>query len=97
MQADDPPFAARPFEDAGRDAGALDRLAARKDDRVAIGFSGDRDLAFAAHRDFIVAKCESFESLELRGEMMVAVMREISFDAARLEYLGVRRKQRFDA
>src|SRR3546814_11807947 len=88
VQADDLPFAVRPFEDARRDAGAFDRLAIREDDRVVIGFGSDRDLAFAAHRDLIVLEGKGLERLQLGREMMIAIMREIPFDAARLEDLG---------
>src|SRR3546814_1140448 len=77
VQADDLPFAVRPFEDARRDAGAFDRLAIREDDRVVIGFGSDRDLAFAAHRDLIVLEGKGLERLQLGREMMIAIMREI--------------------
>src|SRR3546814_13759004 len=50
VQADDLPFAVRPFEDARRDAGAFDRLAIREDDRVVIGLGSARAPAFAAPR-----------------------------------------------
>src|SRR3546814_17252733 len=65
VQADDLPFAVRPFEDARRDAGAFDRLAIREDDRVVIGVGSDRDLAFAAHRDLIVLEGKGLERLQL--------------------------------
>src|SRR3546814_8444841 len=77
VQADDLPFAVRPFEDARRDAGAFDRLAIREDDRVVIGFGSDRDLAFAAHRDLIVLEGKGLERLQLGREMIIAIMREI--------------------
>ncbi len=63
VQADDPPRPVRPFENAGRDAVALNRFAARQNDRVGIGLGGDRDIAFAAHRNLIVPKRERLEGL----------------------------------
>src|SRR3546814_10498554 len=88
VQADDLPFAVRPFEDARRDAGAFDRLAIREDDRVVIGFGSDRDLAFAAHRDLIVLEGKGLERLQLGRRMMIAIIPEIPLDAARLKNLA---------
>src|SRR3546814_13998136 len=66
VQADDLPFAVRPFEDARRDAGAFDRLAIREADRVVIGFGSDRDPAFAAHRALIILEGKGLASLQLQ-------------------------------
>src|SRR3546814_20856268 len=87
VQADDLPFAVRPFEDARRDAGAFDRLAIREDDRVVIGFGSDSDLAFAAHRDLIVLEVKGLERLHLGLAMMLHVMSEVPLPSDRHEDL----------
>src|SRR3546814_19939499 len=75
----------------------LDCFAAREYDREAIGLGRDRYIAFAPNRYLVVAEGKGSELLEFGTEVMVAIVGEIPFDAARLEYLGVWRKECLDA
>src|SRR3546814_16719839 len=72
----------------------LDCFAAREYDREAIGLGRDRYIAFAPNRYLVVAEGKGSELLEFGTEVMVAIVGEIPFDAARLAYLGVWGKER---
>src|SRR3546814_14827236 len=83
------PLSVFPFENARSDAIPFDCLAAPEHDREAVGLGRDCYIAFAPNGNLVVAEGEGFELLEFGTEMMVAIMGEIPFDAARLEYLAV--------
>src|SRR3546814_16423056 len=74
-----------------------DCLAAPEHDREAVGLGRDCYIAFAPNGNLVVAEGEGFELLEFGTEMMVAIMGEIPFDAARLEYLAVWREECLDS
>src|SRR3546814_20345659 len=83
------PLSVFPFENARSDAIPFDCLAAPEHDREAVGLGRDCYIAFAPNGNLVVAEGEGFELLEFGTELMVAIMGEIPFDAARLEYLAV--------